>query len=64
MPAALLARGYTEADLVKVLGANVRRVFEAVQASGGTCLITADHGNAEHMLEDDGFLFARLSLRG
>jgi 2,3-bisphosphoglycerate-independent phosphoglycerate mutase len=29
-------------------------VIEAVQASGGTCLITADHGNAEHMLEDDG----------
>ncbi|HEV7174969.1 MAG TPA: 2,3-bisphosphoglycerate-independent phosphoglycerate mutase [Solirubrobacteraceae bacterium] len=29
-------------------------VVEAVHASGGTCLITADHGNAEHMLEDDG----------
>ena len=29
-------------------------VIEAVHASGGTCLITADHGNAEHMLEDDG----------
>jgi 2,3-bisphosphoglycerate-independent phosphoglycerate mutase len=25
-----------------------------VHAAGGTCLITADHGNAEHMLEDDG----------
>jgi 2,3-bisphosphoglycerate-independent phosphoglycerate mutase len=30
------------------------QVIDAVQASGGTCLITADHGNAEHMLEDDG----------
>jgi 2,3-bisphosphoglycerate-independent phosphoglycerate mutase len=30
------------------------RVIEAVHASGGTCLITADHGNAEHMLEGDG----------
>jgi 2,3-bisphosphoglycerate-independent phosphoglycerate mutase len=30
------------------------QVIEAVHASGGTCLITADHGNAEHMLEDDG----------
>jgi 2,3-bisphosphoglycerate-independent phosphoglycerate mutase len=25
-----------------------------VQASGGVCLITADHGNADHMLEPDG----------
>jgi 2,3-bisphosphoglycerate-independent phosphoglycerate mutase len=32
----------------------MREVTEAVQASGGACLITADHGNAEHMLEDDG----------
>jgi 2,3-bisphosphoglycerate-independent phosphoglycerate mutase len=30
------------------------QVIEAVQSSGGVCLITADHGNAEHMLEDDG----------
>jgi 2,3-bisphosphoglycerate-independent phosphoglycerate mutase len=30
------------------------QVIEAVHASGGTCLVTADHGNAEHMLEDDG----------
>jgi 2,3-bisphosphoglycerate-independent phosphoglycerate mutase len=29
-------------------------VVEAVHASGGTCVITADHGNAEHMLEEDG----------
>ncbi len=29
-------------------------VIEAVHGSGGTCLVTADHGNAEHMLEDDG----------
>jgi 2,3-bisphosphoglycerate-independent phosphoglycerate mutase len=29
-------------------------VIEAVHGSGGVCLITADHGNAEHMLEDDG----------
>jgi 2,3-bisphosphoglycerate-independent phosphoglycerate mutase len=32
----------------------MREVTEAVQAAGGACLITADHGNAEHMLEDDG----------
>jgi 2,3-bisphosphoglycerate-independent phosphoglycerate mutase len=30
------------------------RVVEAVQASGGACVITADHGNCDHMLEDDG----------
>jgi 2,3-bisphosphoglycerate-independent phosphoglycerate mutase len=29
-------------------------VVEAVHESGGACLITADHGNADHMLEDDG----------
>jgi 2,3-bisphosphoglycerate-independent phosphoglycerate mutase len=30
------------------------RVVEAVEKEGGIALITADHGNAEHMLEDDG----------
>jgi 2,3-bisphosphoglycerate-independent phosphoglycerate mutase len=29
-------------------------VVRAVLAAGGACLITADHGNAEHMLEPDG----------
>ena len=29
-------------------------VVEATHAAGGICLITADHGNAERMLEDDG----------
>ena len=29
-------------------------VVEAVHASGGACIITADHGNADHMLEPDG----------
>ncbi len=29
-------------------------VVTAVHASGGACLITADHGNADHMLEPDG----------
>jgi 2,3-bisphosphoglycerate-independent phosphoglycerate mutase len=32
----------------------LREVVEAVHASGGACLITADHGNADHMLEPDG----------
>ncbi|HLJ04119.1 MAG TPA: 2,3-bisphosphoglycerate-independent phosphoglycerate mutase [Solirubrobacteraceae bacterium] len=29
-------------------------VVRAVHESGGVCVITADHGNADHMLEDDG----------
>ncbi len=29
-------------------------VVEATQRAGGTCLVTADHGNAEKLLEDDG----------
>jgi 2,3-bisphosphoglycerate-independent phosphoglycerate mutase len=29
-------------------------VVQAVLETGGACLITADHGNAEHMLEPDG----------
>ena len=29
-------------------------VVEAVHAAGGACLITADHGNSDHMLEPDG----------
>jgi 2,3-bisphosphoglycerate-independent phosphoglycerate mutase len=32
----------------------LREVVAAVQESGGVLLITADHGNADHMLEDDG----------
>jgi 2,3-bisphosphoglycerate-independent phosphoglycerate mutase len=30
------------------------QVVEAVRAQGGVCLVTADHGNAERMLEEDG----------
>jgi 2,3-bisphosphoglycerate-independent phosphoglycerate mutase len=30
------------------------QVVEAVQDSGGVCVITADHGNADQMLEPDG----------
>jgi len=29
-------------------------IVAAVQAQGGVCLITADHGNSEKMLDDDG----------
>ncbi len=30
------------------------QVVSAVHASGGACILTADHGNADHMLEPDG----------
>jgi 2,3-bisphosphoglycerate-independent phosphoglycerate mutase len=30
------------------------RVVEAVEDTGGVCVITADHGNADNMLEEDG----------
>ncbi len=30
------------------------RVVDAVERLGGVCLVTADHGNAEKLLEDDG----------
>jgi 2,3-bisphosphoglycerate-independent phosphoglycerate mutase len=29
-------------------------VLDAVRESGGVCVVTADHGNADHMLEPDG----------
>ena len=37
-------------------------VVEAVHASGGACVITADHGNCDHMLEEDGSLNTAHSL--
>jgi 2,3-bisphosphoglycerate-independent phosphoglycerate mutase len=39
---------------VETVDACLRRVIEAVERNGGVCLVTADHGNAEHMLEPDG----------
>jgi 2,3-bisphosphoglycerate-independent phosphoglycerate mutase len=30
------------------------RILEAVHAAGGACIVTADHGNADNMLEPDG----------
>ena len=39
---------------VETVDACVGRVAQAVLDMGGICLITADHGNAEKMLDDDG----------
>jgi 2,3-bisphosphoglycerate-independent phosphoglycerate mutase len=37
-------------------------VVEAVHGSGGACVITADHGNCDHMLEEDGSVNTAHSL--
>ena len=39
---------------VETVDACLARVVAAVERLGGVCLITADHGNAEQMLEPDG----------
>ena len=39
---------------VEAADAALGRVVECVRAAGGSCLVTADHGNAERMLEPDG----------
>lgn len=42
---------------VETVDACVGRVLEAVSRAGGTALVTADHGNAEKMLSEDGSPF-------
>ncbi len=39
---------------VETVDSCLGRVVEAVERTGGVCLITADHGNAEHLIEPDG----------
>ena len=39
---------------VEAVDACIGRVLEALEVNGGACLITADHGNVEQMLSDDG----------
>ena len=39
---------------VETVDACLARIVEAVDRAGGVALVTADHGNAEQMLEDDG----------
>lgn len=41
-------------EAVETVDRCVGRVLERVTALGGTALVTADHGNAEQMLDDDG----------
>jgi 2,3-bisphosphoglycerate-independent phosphoglycerate mutase len=46
IPAAVAAIETVDRCLAEVVG--------AVRASGGVCVVTADHGNADHMVEPDG----------
>jgi 2,3-bisphosphoglycerate-independent phosphoglycerate mutase len=39
---------------IETVDACLGEVVAAVHESGGVCLVTADHGNADHMLEPDG----------
>jgi 2,3-bisphosphoglycerate-independent phosphoglycerate mutase len=39
---------------VETVDTSLRRVVDAVHTLGGVCVVTADHGNAEQMLEADG----------
>ncbi len=39
---------------VETVDAQLGDVVEAVLAKGGACIVTADHGNCDHMLEPDG----------
>jgi 2,3-bisphosphoglycerate-independent phosphoglycerate mutase len=41
-------------EAVETVDRCLGEVVAAVHESGGACFITADHGNADHMLEEDG----------
>jgi 2,3-bisphosphoglycerate-independent phosphoglycerate mutase len=41
-------------EAIETVDGCLGEVVAAVHESGGVCLITADHGNADHMLEPDG----------
>ncbi len=41
-------------EAVEAVDACLGDVVAAVEASGGACVVTADHGNCDHMLEPDG----------
>ena len=39
---------------IETVDACLARIVAAVQGTGGALIVTADHGNADHMLEPDG----------
>ncbi|MBP5307929.1 MAG: 2,3-bisphosphoglycerate-independent phosphoglycerate mutase [Clostridia bacterium] len=42
---------------VETVDGCIKRIVDAVLAKGGSCLITADHGNADRMIAEDGSPF-------
>ena len=53
-PENMATEGMEAVKAIETVDGCLGRVVEAVQESGGACVITADHGNADHMLEPDG----------
>jgi len=49
-------------EAVETVDRCLGEVVEAVTAGGGVCVITADHGNADHMLNEDGSVNTAHSL--
>ena len=41
-------------EAIETVDGCLGRIVEAVHSTGGVCIVTADHGNADHMLEPDG----------
>ena len=41
-------------EAIETVDACLGRIVEVVHSTGGVCIVTADHGNADHMLEPDG----------
>jgi 2,3-bisphosphoglycerate-independent phosphoglycerate mutase len=41
-------------EAIETVDACLARIVETVRGGGGACIVTADHGNADHMLEPDG----------
>jgi len=41
-------------EAIETVDACLGRIVEAVHSTGGVCVVTADHGNADNMLEPDG----------
>jgi 2,3-bisphosphoglycerate-independent phosphoglycerate mutase len=49
-------------EAVETVDECLGQVVEAVHATGGACVITADHGNCDHMLDEDGSVNTAHSL--
>ncbi|WP_028061561.1 2,3-bisphosphoglycerate-independent phosphoglycerate mutase [Candidatus Solirubrobacter pratensis] len=49
-------------EAVETVDECLGRVVDAVHAAGGACIVTADHGNCDHMLNDDGSVNTAHSL--